>query len=461
MQRILVVDDSATIRRVVGRTLSQAGYEVSFAVDGRDALEAAQREVPDLVLVDFVMPHMNGFQFVMAMRGIANLETIPVVLMSAKADKIGDGFLAQTGALDAISKPFSPDAILTVTEHAFTRWSESERGRDTLPPGTLGDGDRASSIPPLDATPEAPPPETAPLILDEARAAICMRLAELFADADPMLEPMLVASALGERFDAQAMFERVEELATLIPGHDGEVAFQGRMEHIGLGEVLQLITHQRQTGILEIEKLPSTTGRAVSLCLEGGNVQLALGRAQEQEFRLGRYLLREDLIEREDLERILSKGGRRGLLGTQLVKLGYISNEELRKVLVQQTSELVYEAIRWRRGRFRFVRFASRPEAKDASLDLPIGSILMEGLRRVDEWRLIEEQIHSFDAVPRRDDEALRTVDLDRFSAEERFVLDTIDGERSIRAITEHTKLSGFDAAKILFQMATSRLIRL
>lgn len=452
MPRVLVVDDSATVRRVVRRTLTQAGYDVSLAVDGRHALDAAQEEIPDLVLVDFVMPNMNGLKFVQAMRRVANLETVPVVLMSAKADKIGDGFVAQTGAVDAITKPFSPEALLAVTGHALARSAETNLSRrDTA--------DRIS-VPPIEPFDEVPS-ETTPLVLAEAAGAIAMRIAELVCEVTPDAEPTLIMAGLVSVLEPAALFAKVEELAALIPGRDGETALGGRIEHCSLGEVLQMLTHQRQTGVLEIEKQPSRSNRSVSVCFREGTVQLALGRVHEQEFRLGRYLLREQLIEREDLERIsMNREPHRGLLGTQLVKLGYISQDELRLILIHQTSELIYEALRWRRGRFRFVRFASRPEADDAGLDLPLASTLMEGLRRVDEWRLIEEQIRSFDDVPRRDEEALRSVDPDRFSADERRVLEAIDGARTVRELVEATRLSSFEVCKVLFQMATSRLVR-
>ncbi len=453
MPRVLVVDDSATIRRVARRTLSQAGFEVLLAGDGREALELVQREVPDLVLVDFVMPHMNGLKLVQAMRRIANLEHVPVVLMSAKADKIGDGFLAQTGALDAIGKPFSPEALLTVTEHALTRASDTEP-----PPAMMESVDRISSVPSSGELQT----ETTSLVLADASAQIAARLAEVVAKVMADVDPVALADALEERFEPSALFAEIEELATLVPGRDGEIALRGRTEHVPLGEVLQLLTQARQTGVLEVEKRPSRSGRAISVCLEEGRVQLALGRVHEQEFRLGRYLLREGLVEREDLDRILTnKTAQRGLLGMRLVKLGYISSEDLSRALVQQTSELIYEALRWPRGDFRFVRFASRPEARDANLALPVASILMEGLRRIDEWRLIEEQIGSFDDVPRQDVEALRSIDLDRFDADERRVLELVDGERSVRGIIDASRLSSFDACKILFQMATSRLVRL
>jgi CheY-like chemotaxis protein len=448
--RILVVDDSATIRRVVERTLRGAGYEVELASDGREALEKVQADVPDLVITDFVMPHMNGLRFVQAMRQVQNLADVPVVLMSAKADKIGDGFVAQTGALDAITKPFSPEALLAFTGHALARAVE-EQARDTEPPPPP----ERSSVVPLE-----PPTDTSTSALALTAAAITARLAGAIASGTGM-----AASALAEKIAAQhepaEIFKLVRELARMVPGRDGEDALQGEIEHVGLGDVLQILTQERQTGVIEIEKHASKTGRSVAICLKDGAVQLALGNVDEQEFRLGRYLLREALIERSDLERILkNRTEQRGLLGTQLVKLGYLGPEELQKVLVRQTSELIYEALRWRRGRYRFVRFASRPEANDAKLGLSLGAILMEGLRRVDEWRLIEEQIRSFDDVPRRDEDAIATVDLARFHADERLVLDAVDGKRTVREIIEHTRMASFDATKILFQLLTSRLLR-
>ncbi len=440
--RILVVDDSATVRRVVGRTLSQAGYEVTLAVDGRDALDKAQLEVPDLALVDFVMPHMNGLRFVQAMRRIANLERVPVVLMSAKADKIGDGFVAQTGAIDAITKPFSPEALLAVTGHALTR-AELEESRDTMPPVSV---ERISSLPPPPLS--EPPPETSPHALAAAARTIAEKLAEGLAARVPSLEAGPLAEALAED-EPEALFSLVRALSALVPGRDGEQAFEGRIEHVPLGDILQLVTQQRQTGVLEVEKQPSSSSRSVAICLRDGTVSLALGHVTESEFRIGRYLLREGLIDREDLERIVRhRGAARGLLGTHLVKLGYISPDELSKVLMRQSSELIYEALRWRRGRYRFLRFASRPEAVDAQLGLPMSAVLMEGLRRVDEWRLIQEQIRDFDDVPRRDEEALAHVDDTRFSADERHVLQAIDGNRSVREVVEQVNMASFEVCE-------------
>src|ERR1700733_1536536 len=134
--RILVVDDSATIRRVVGAILERSGYEVSLAQDGQAALDVltGEKKVPvDLVLLDFVMPKMNGYQFCRAVRQNDAFATLPVVLMSAKSDKIRDQFVQQTGALDAISKPFDAQALVAVIENALRRVETGRASAVRLP----------------------------------------------------------------------------------------------------------------------------------------------------------------------------------------------------------------------------------------------------------------------------------------------------------------------------------------
>jgi CheY-like chemotaxis protein len=482
--RILVVDDSATVRMIVERTLTRAGYVVSLASDGAEALEAAQASPPDLVLVDFVMPRMNGFQFALALREITNLRHVPIVLMSARAERIAAQFLAQTGAVDAIAKPFSPEALLTVTAHALER---AARGK--MPPAPADAGDaaglddtaeerldlarigRASAPPPR---PSQPPPDAAavergsdPNVLAHLRAEAARRCAARLAEGllpilAPLLPPGLTAEQLAGRLlerGAEPMVDLIAAAYAASPGSSGITALEGRIEHVGLGDVLQMMQMQQQTGVLEVER----GRRQIAICLRGGLVDLALARGVDPEFLLGRYLREEELLEREDLDALLAQrpgGSGRGLLGDRLVKLGYITAEDLRRALTRQSSELVYEALRWRDGRYRFAKWAMRPEADAARLGVPVASVLMEGLRRVDEWRLIEEQISSFDLVFERNEDVVAGMDLDDLAREERAVLAAVDGTRDVRAVVDATDLGSFATCKALFQLATSRLVR-
>ena len=102
--RILVVDDSPTIRKVVCSILEASAFAALPAQDGQEALELLAYEKVDLVLLDFVMPRMNGYQFCRELRANDELKNLPVVLMSAKGDKIRGQFVQQTGAIDAITK---------------------------------------------------------------------------------------------------------------------------------------------------------------------------------------------------------------------------------------------------------------------------------------------------------------------------------------------------------------------
>lgn len=472
--RILVVDDSPTVRRIVQRTLERAGHEVRVAADGREALEQAQQQVPELVLLDFVMPHMNGFQFCQAMRGVANLRDVPVVLMSAKADRIGDQFLEQTGAVDAISKPFGPEALLAVTTNALSRRDRAavtDVGTTLAPdlPETEGDGgDQPTPVVPWNGLDEAAGADADKQRHDAARSA-AKRLATTLGPVVRQLtgadEPTddRLALSIASSLAHEELFALADDLHRELPGESGEVSFEGRAEHVPLGELLQLLQHQQQTGVLTVERRggEGQPSRSISVFMRQGLVDFALGRGGDDGLKLGRFLLEEELVEREDLDLLLKRrGGDKRLLGAQLVKLGYISPEDLKHALVRQTSELVYETLRWRTGHYRFERFATRPEAAEARLGLPVASILMEGLRRVDEWRLIEEQIHDFDMVldVRRD--AVDALDAEALSQEERHVLSSVDGQRSVRQIVERGRMSSFDTCKILFQLMTSGLVR-
>src|SRR5436309_229245 len=107
--RVLVVDDSPTILKVVQIVLTRAGFSVLLAEDGVGGLELARAEKPDLILLDFIMPRMNGYQVCQTLAAESELKDIPVVLMSAKGDQIGERFVKAMGIVDYVTKPFSPE----------------------------------------------------------------------------------------------------------------------------------------------------------------------------------------------------------------------------------------------------------------------------------------------------------------------------------------------------------------
>ena len=104
--RVLVVDDSATIRAVLGRMLEVDGYEVERAVDGESALELARAQLPAMIFLDIVLPGMNGFSVLRSLRHDEATRHIPIVMISGNQQATEQFYVQRFGADDFISKPF-------------------------------------------------------------------------------------------------------------------------------------------------------------------------------------------------------------------------------------------------------------------------------------------------------------------------------------------------------------------
>lgn len=122
--RILVVDDEVTIRDTIGRFLESEGYDVAFSSNGVDALDQVRAQHPDLILLDLMMPGMNGRQFIAALRDQLNLTRIPILVMTGMHGLPPHQAIAM-GASDVVEKPFDIDDILNKIALALFR-SQSE-----------------------------------------------------------------------------------------------------------------------------------------------------------------------------------------------------------------------------------------------------------------------------------------------------------------------------------------------
>ncbi|TDY20466.1 GAF sensor hybrid histidine kinase [Paraburkholderia sp. BL6665CI2N2] len=110
--RLLVVDDNADLREYMSRILRAAGHDVRLATDGQAALEAARAEPPDLVLSDVMMPRLDGFGLLRALRADPDLRDTPVLMLSARAGEEARVDGIEHGADDYLTKPFSARELL-------------------------------------------------------------------------------------------------------------------------------------------------------------------------------------------------------------------------------------------------------------------------------------------------------------------------------------------------------------
>jgi DNA-binding response OmpR family regulator len=589
--RILVVDDSTTIRRVVSMILERHGYETAQATDGQDALDALVKgEVQaDLVLVDFVMPRMNGFQFCRALRQHPELQATPVVLMSAKGDRIRDQFVQQTGAIDAITKPFDAQALVVVVENALRRIQTGYVSSARLPEleleldpddveelsdlGQLGDplGDPGSLALSASSAPPSTEVETKRMDVTQLLASRLAAITAEVAAAKPGASAAELLAALRDKLGGamHAITELVREHA-----YEGESApvMSGDLSVIPVGAVLQLLQVEAQTGILVCRN----GNLEVSATFRRGFIDLVQSTGTTDEFRLGRYFVEEGILTPGEIDALMTErkstrgelesepaillrnrlvvlradesspattrmdpgarptlpsdepssptliadvsslaassalrppssdesivlhpGGRsindlpstfdltenetptrRGNepaprppsttaeialarpLGTMLLDAGRVTQAQLEAALGRQSSELLYDVLRWSKGRFELRREPPSALAASARLGLPVASVVMEGFRRVDEWRVLERTLGSFDAVLVREEAMLRTVEPSSLPARETTVLDLVDGVRTVRGIVTASHMSSFDACRILVQFLEARLVR-
>ena len=118
-KKILVVDDERHIVRLVEVNLQRAGYEVVTAYDGVEALEKVKAENPDMLVLDVMMPRMDGFEVLQNLQADASTADIPVIMLTAKAQD-SDVFKGwQSGVSSYLTKPFNPRELLTFVERIF------------------------------------------------------------------------------------------------------------------------------------------------------------------------------------------------------------------------------------------------------------------------------------------------------------------------------------------------------
>ncbi len=108
---ILIVDDSATVRKFVSVSLSMQGFKVVAACDGMDALEKLPREKVDLVITDLNMPNMDGFELIRALRENPAFNELPVIILSSLGDNVSRETGARLGVNSYVVKPFSLEKI--------------------------------------------------------------------------------------------------------------------------------------------------------------------------------------------------------------------------------------------------------------------------------------------------------------------------------------------------------------
>ncbi|MEZ5564824.1 MAG: response regulator [Gammaproteobacteria bacterium] len=121
MALVLIADDSPTDQHILSRALQKEGFETVMAQDGEEAIRLAEQRTPDVILMDIVMPGMNGYQATRRLAQSPSTASIPIVIVSTKTQDADRAWGLRQGAVSYLTKPVSDDDLVAAVRKALQR----------------------------------------------------------------------------------------------------------------------------------------------------------------------------------------------------------------------------------------------------------------------------------------------------------------------------------------------------
>ena len=139
-ETVLVVDDERDILELVKYNLDKEGYQVTVVATGEDALTAARTKMPDIVILDLMLPGVDGLEVCRRLKGDPKTRNIPIVMLTAKGDEADVVTGLELGASDYVTKPFSPRVLTARIRAVLRRGDEAEADDDENKPAEPAGG---------------------------------------------------------------------------------------------------------------------------------------------------------------------------------------------------------------------------------------------------------------------------------------------------------------------------------
>ena len=424
-EKILNIDDSPTVQRLIEMILSSQGYQVVLASDGEEGIAKAKSERPALILVDFVMPKMNGYQVCKTLKEDPEFRDTPIILVTSKGDKVGSKFVDVLGISEYFTKPFQPEELLAKIREVLDKKAQEAAAAKAV-------AAKVRSAPA--ATPVRGAAATAPEGLE---AMITMIVKRVLDDFVQNTLPALISKEQGGGRGG------------------GSAAIQGHLAAFRIVELMQMLSLQRQSGRLVIAR---REGKA-EIFFKNGAIVFA-GTTMDGNIGGVEGLLKKSCRVGEDglhhARRIAEMTGQPldGVLAQEKI----LDQKIFGACLKRHTESVVFKAMDWKDGDFFFDNTFAPVFANPVALK--VDDLILEGTRRSDEWVLIQQKIPNFSMVfeplignaeelTRR---GLSDMDLKVFAL--------VDGRSTVQNIIERGMLSDFDVAKSMFILLSVNLIR-
>ncbi len=411
---ILIVDDSPTVRRLVELVLSREGYDVYTAPDGDEGLEIARKVLPSIILVDFVMPRMNGYKLCKLIRSDRKLKDIPLILITSKGEDVGQSFEEKFCVLHYFQKPFEPDELI-------------EKINSVL-------GVQEDALPPLG---------TAPL---ETHG-------ELIEGIDKLLRYYFE-----REFRVLLKTLMVEVLKETEVARSTGLIISGELRYLTVADVLQFIGMLNLSGRLSVV----STNLNSEIYLDRGQIVFSTISKTGYRTFLTDLLIEEKRLKKKDLKTITSEAKKQNLpMGRMLVKRGVITDTELMGYLKRLTEDAIFHTLSATSGHFYLEDVPLPLNLSDIKFRLSTSATILEGLRKLDESRLAAEIFRSDGMILTRlitHEDALEGISLDD---KELRIFSLIDGRTSLKDIIAKSKIDELEAKRICYTLQKIGLLKI
>lgn len=423
---ILIVDDSPTVRRLSELILAQEGYKVHTAEDGEQGLEIACRIHPAAILVDYVMPKMNGHTFCKTLRSDATMKDIPVILISSQGETIGQAFEEEFGILHYFTKPFEPEDLIQKLS------------------GVLAAHRQATLAKEPESVTSAANTAITPDILDAFQERFDKVIRQYFHRDFPLLVKNIFSDTLCET--------GLVSKKTLV--------LSGNLTQVPLPDVINFAYNSRLSGRLTV------FSRAVfgEIFIEDGHfVYAAVSRKGASHQFLTDLLCADGRLpqDKAGLTAVMEEARSQNLpIGKVLVNKGIISNKELMGYLQRHAQDAFSGILDVREGNF-FLENEQLPlNLQDISFRIPLISVLMDGLRRQDEKQQAAVEFRDESVVLMRlitNEDALESYN---FSENELLVFSIIDGKKSLEDLLILSQIDPLEVKRICYSLKQVGLLR-
>jgi len=413
--------------------LASQGYQVLLAADGEAGIAMARAEKPAVILVDFVMPKMNGFQVCKILKEDPEFSDTPIILVTSKGDKVGSKFVDVLGITEYFTKPFQPEELLAKIREVI----DKRRPAASAAPMFEARQAPAGFQTPARGVPVAQPPSAAPALASGLESQVRELVDKALDDFVRKTLPEIIRRELART-----------QTTT-------QAGIQGNLANFRIVEVMQMLGLQRQTGKLVL----SRSDENIEIYFREGAVVFATSSCDGVRPGIEALLRKACRLREDSLRHVLRIAEMTGQpIDGICAQEKLVDIKTFGEILRRYTESAVYKAMAWRNGDFLFEK--AQPPVFVTPMQLKVDDLLLEGARRADEWTLIQQKIPNFSLVFEPMIGNAEELTTRGMSESDLKVFSLIDGRRTIQEIIDQSCLGDFDVAKSMFILLSVNLIR-